>query len=153
MKMLKYTVYTMEYKVKMHPANGFVTESLTAIYKKNSSEHSGYLVNDTTTYTTAQSCYSFIDDSFTLPAEIMYAEVAVEPMFNNRPATMLLGDANGDGRVDISDVTTTIDRILRDTWTAEDGTFILRNADVNADDKIDISDVTGIVDIILGKTE
>ena len=83
----------------------------------------------------------------------MYAEVVVEPMFNNRPATMLLGDANGDGKVDISDVTTTIDRILKDTWTANDGTFILRNADVNADDRIDISDVTGIIDIVLGREE
>ena len=142
-----------EYKVKMHPANGFVTESLTAIYKKNSSEHSGYLVNDTTTFTTAQTCYSFAVDSFTLPAEIMYAEVAVEPMFNNRPATMLLGDANGDGKVDISDVTTTIDWILKSDETEFTGNFVLRNADVSADDKIDISDVTGIIDIVLGKTE
>lgn len=64
---------------------------------------------------------------------------------------MLLGDANGDGHVDISDVTTAIDRILKNTWTTADGIFILRNADVNADDRIDISDVTGIIDIVLGR--
>lgn len=140
-----------EFEVRMHPANGFVTESLTVVYKKNSNEYSGYLENDTVTYTTADACYSFSSDAFTLPESMMYSEVAIEPLFNNRPATMLLGDANGDGHVDISDVTTAIDRILKNTWTTADGIFILRNADVNADDRIDISDVTGIIDIVLGR--
>ena len=59
----------------------------------------------------------------------------------------LIGDANGDGAVDISDVLLTVDFILGKQVSI----FFFKNADVNFDNGIDISDVLGIVDIILGK--
>ena len=59
----------------------------------------------------------------------------------------LIGDANGDGTVDISDVLVTVDYILGKQVSV----FFFKNADVNFDNSIDISDVLGIVDIILGK--
>ena len=55
------------------------------------------------------------------------------------------GDANGDGKVDIVDVTTTISYILGQT----PATFKQAAADVNGDSKVDIVDVTSIIDIIL----
>ncbi len=59
----------------------------------------------------------------------------------------LLGDANGDKSVDISDVLLTVDEILG----KRKGIFIFKNADMNFDNRIDISDVLLIVNLILGK--
>ncbi len=59
----------------------------------------------------------------------------------------LLGDANGDKSVDISDVLLTVDEILG----KRKGVFIFKNADMNFDNRIDISDVLLIVNLILGK--
>lgn len=55
------------------------------------------------------------------------------------------GDANGDGKVDVLDVTTTISYIL-DPQTAP---FNKEAADMDSDNDIDIDDVKAIVDIIL----
>ena len=55
------------------------------------------------------------------------------------------GDANGDGKVDIVDVTMTISHILGQKPTG----FNNAAADVTGDGKIDIVDVTSIIDIIL----
>ena len=57
------------------------------------------------------------------------------------------GDANGDGMVDITDVTSIIDHILGRTPAK----FSLSEADVNGDGKVDITDVTSVIDIILNK--
>ena len=53
------------------------------------------------------------------------------------------GDVNGDGEVNISDVTALIDLLL----SGETGTEI---ADVNNDGEVNISDVTSIIDMLLG---
>ena len=58
-----------------------------------------------------------------------------------------MGDANGDGKVDVSDVTATINYILGKA----SGDFVFKAADVNEDGIIDVSDVTRIINIILGK--
>ena len=61
----------------------------------------------------------------------------------------LLGDANIDGFVDASDVTTIVNYLLgranmdNDKWNGE-------NADVNQDGTISIADVTALVNILLG---
>ena len=60
---------------------------------------------------------------------------------------VLKGDANGDGKVDIVDVTSTISYILGQN----PATFNKEAADVNGDNKVDIVDVTTLIDIILGK--
>lgn len=53
------------------------------------------------------------------------------------------GDVNGDGEVNISDVTALIDLLL----SGETGTEM---ADVNSDGEVNISDVTSIIDMLLG---
>lgn len=58
----------------------------------------------------------------------------------------LLGDVNGDGTVDISDITMLVNYLLGKPTPG----IILTNANVNGDDTVDISDVTGISSIILG---
>lgn len=60
----------------------------------------------------------------------------------------LPGDANGDGVVDVVDVTTVVDFILEKA-TPTDAQKAL--VDINNDGSIDVVDLTSIVDIILGK--
>ncbi|MBQ4007872.1 MAG: leucine-rich repeat protein, partial [Muribaculaceae bacterium] len=59
-------------------------------------------------------------------------------------APLVPGDVNGDGRVNVSDVTALINMILG--ITDKDETV----ADVNHDGKINVSDVTALINIILG---
>ena len=58
----------------------------------------------------------------------------------------LPGDANGDGNVDVQDVTAIINRILGNNPNPFDDT----NADVNGDGSIDVLDVTAVINMILG---
>ncbi|MBO4815151.1 MAG: chitobiase/beta-hexosaminidase C-terminal domain-containing protein [Muribaculaceae bacterium] len=58
----------------------------------------------------------------------------------------LPGDVNGDGKVDVLDVTAIINHILGNNPTP----FDLRAADVNDDDSINVMDVTLVINIILG---
>ncbi len=58
----------------------------------------------------------------------------------------LIGDANGDGMVSISDVMLTVNVICGNSYQV----FFRKNADVNSDKQISISDVMGIVGIIIG---
>ena len=58
------------------------------------------------------------------------------------------GDANGDGAVDVVDVTTIVDFILGKA-TPDDATKA--RVDLNQDGSIDVVDLTATVDIILGK--
>lgn len=64
--------------------------------------------------------------------------VTVEPAVGN-------GDANGDGEVNVSDVTITVGHILGE----QNELFIADNADINGDKRINITDVAGIVTQIL----
>ena len=64
--------------------------------------------------------------------------------FTEKPAKP--GDANGDGKVDVNDVTSTINYILGKNPSP----FIFENANVNGDSKVDVMDVTLIINIILG---
>ena len=54
------------------------------------------------------------------------------------------GDVNGDGKVNVSDVTTLVNMILGVV------TMDQTRADVNGDGKVNVSDVTALVNIILG---
>lgn len=60
-------------------------------------------------------------------------------------AQRLKGDADGDSKVNISDVTCLIDYLLAGCQTS----FHSQNADVNCDGKVDISDVTDLIDYLL----
>jgi hypothetical protein len=57
----------------------------------------------------------------------------------------LIGDVNGDGEVNIGDVTAIIDYLL---GTAGDN-FNVEAADVNRDGEVNIGDVTAIIDMLL----
>lgn len=59
-------------------------------------------------------------------------------------APLTPGDVNGDGRVNVSDVTALINMILG--LTPMDETY----ADVNGDGRVNVSDVTALINIILG---
>ncbi|MBO4871257.1 MAG: leucine-rich repeat protein [Muribaculaceae bacterium] len=60
----------------------------------------------------------------------------------------LLGDANDDARVNVLDITTTVDYIQKDYPEV----FVFPAADVEGDNTINVLDITGMVDIILDKT-
>ena len=55
------------------------------------------------------------------------------------------GDVNGDGQVNISDVTDLIDLLLAGTGAGNAA------ADVNGDGQVSISDVTDLIDMLLSK--
>ena len=59
--------------------------------------------------------------------------------------SFLRGDVNGDGEVNIADVTTLIDILLGGNADAD----MLQRADVNNDGEVHIGDVTSLIDILL----
>lgn len=75
----------------------------------------------------------------------MYAGTDVNSPFSIRD--YMLGDANGDGTVNVIDVVTAIDYILRKNPAG----FIFKAADTNNDQTINVIDVVSIIDIILGR--
>ena len=60
----------------------------------------------------------------------------------------LLGDANGDGSVNLYDATVTVNYMLNENPSP----FYFNNADVNNDGAINVMDVMGIVNIIINNT-
>ena len=58
---------------------------------------------------------------------------------------VLLGDVDGDGTVDVNDVTALINKILG----YDVPVFIAANADIDGDGTFDVNDVSGIINIIL----
>jgi hypothetical protein len=61
------------------------------------------------------------------------------------PVTVVLGDVDMDGNVNISDVTALIDYLLGGNATG----ISVDNADCEADGNINISDVTALIDYLL----
>ena len=57
----------------------------------------------------------------------------------------LLGDVNGDGVINVTDVTELVAYILGNPSSS----FILDNADVSGEGNVDVTDVTALVNIIL----
>ena len=70
------------------------------------------------------------------------------PGYFTDKAAIIRGDVNGDGNVDIADVTALIDYLLN-----MDAAGINLNAgDVNLDDSVDVADVTALIDNLLAKS-
>ena len=65
------------------------------------------------------------------------------------PVPVVPGDANGDGKIDVLDVTMLINHILGKNPSS----FKADNADVNGDGDINVLDVTAVINIILGNAE
>ena len=66
----------------------------------------------------------------------------------------LLGDANDDGKVNISDVAVVLTLINNPNATGPvDHPYHLKNADANKDSKITVSDVAAILSIITSSSE
>ena len=66
-------------------------------------------------------------------------------VISKQTATVTRGDVNGDGSVNISDVTTLIDYLLSGNASG----INLSAADCNQDNAVNISDVTGLIDFLL----
>jgi hypothetical protein len=89
-------------------------------------------------------------DNATVNAGNAYFTLAptLSPRPTNIPiSTGLLGDANGDGVVNISDAVLVVNYILGD----RESDIVFENADINQDNEINVTDAVGIVNIILGQ--
>ena len=89
-----------------------------------------------------------------LVGAISYDESKVDYNYANpttgyfTPKPFTPGDANGDGKVTITDAVAVVNYILGNTSTGFDAAA----ADVNGDGNVTITDAVGIVNIILNKT-
>ena len=64
-------------------------------------------------------------------------------------SNLVRGDLNGDGNVDVTDVSLLIDVVLGKEVTLADGAV----TDLNDDGNVDVTDVSLLIDIVLGKAE
>ncbi len=83
-------------------------------------------------------------DAFKIPAgeynlTLNYADMKLKI---EEPATGLKGDVNGDGEVDVRDITALIDVIMNSVTDNP-------RADVSEDGEIDVRDITALIDIIM----
>ena len=63
----------------------------------------------------------------------------------SQSAQQLMGDADGDGRMNIDDVTSLIDYLLSGCQTS----FHTQNVDFDGDGRVNIDDVTALIDMLL----
>ena len=77
--------YNSPFQVVMKPASGFASNSLTAAYMTDDSDCPGLLKEATATYSVSGDNYDPTSDAFTLPAEMMYSSVTLEPLFTEAP--------------------------------------------------------------------
>ncbi len=92
------------------------------------------------TYIANNTCYLDVSELETPPDEIAIDKTA-------EGGKRIWGDANGDGKTDISDVICIVDNILGRTVPV----FVFINADTDESGTIELSDALLIVDYILGK--
>ena len=65
--------------------------------------------------------------------------------FFGKPDTAMKGDVNGDGTVDVADISAVISRMAGDESVDE------TKADVNEDGTVDVADISAVIDIMAGK--
>ncbi len=61
----------------------------------------------------------------------------------------MLGDVNEDNKIDVTDVSILINKLLGNNPTP----FNFHNADINGDNELNVNDVTGLIDLILTRTD
>lgn len=81
-----------------------------------------------------------------IPDVMPAKNVTINATFNEDK--LVMGDANGDGKVSIGDVVTTVNYVLEKPVSK----FVFEAADVDLDNEVDMADVVQIVNIVLGKT-
>ena len=104
-------------------------------------QHFAALRNNSTPLSSTyyNACYALLRPFGKLP------DYTFNDPYPESPGNLLLGDVNGDGQVDISDVAALIDYLL--SGDAEG--ISLQNADCYMDNVINIADVTEIIDYLL----
>ena len=83
---------------------------------------------------------AFIDGM--APSETVYLEVAVPAK-----VPIVIGDVNGDNVIDLVDITTLIEHLLKENF--DDPNFIIDAADVNQDATLDLNDLVELINKIL----
>lgn len=76
-----------------------------------------------------------------------YLDKKFKELVNAEIEDVLLGDVNGSGHIDVTDVVMEVNYILGE----EPESFVFKNADMNGDKTINISDVMEIINIILNQ--
>ena len=76
-------------------------------------------------------------------AYILFDKIMVTSLGGN----LMTGDLNGDGQVDVTDVSLLIDVVLGKNPTLVEGAV----TDLNNDGNVDVTDVSLLIDIVLGK--
>ena len=76
-----------------------------------------------------------------------YLDKKFNELANAEIEDVLLGDVNGSGHIDVTDVVVEVNYILGE----EPESFVFKNADMNGDKTINISDVMEIINIILNQ--
>lgn len=130
-------------------------------YNENLADVEGKTISATSgEFSSGAICYALNDNSSTgdnlvwfqtlgtdasplLEGLVVYYDVATESYTNTAPPIYEPGDVNGDGMVNVSDVTALVSIILGNTPMDA-------AADVNGDGVVNVSDVTALVSIILG---
>ena len=90
-----------------------------------------------------ETTYCYVAFVRTSEGDTFYGE---EMTFTSGESPYILGDVNGDKKIDISDVVAMVNHILGNTPSTS---FKVKAADINKDGNIDISDVVALVNMIL----
>ena len=112
------------------------SNSTTSYYKLNATKPQFDKITNNTTFNRGYA-YLKVPTSQTGGVSTIYTNLS-------EGSETILGDVNGDGKVNVSDVSTLINMILGLSPMDE------ALADVNGDGKVNVSDVTALINIILG---
>ena len=126
------------------------TPSLAFLYRYDLETGDSCMVNNPVTFPREDKPYKVrlaaktYDLDTYMYSEMVYLEYEIPAL----DGAFIRGDVNGDGAVNISDVTAMIDGLLTDNWDGKN----YDNADCNEDGSVNISDVTSLIDFLLSDT-
>ena len=95
------------------------------------------------TYDNSNVTITNVDGTATLPlAQVQNMEFTNDP---GSTPSVLLGDVNGDGTVNVTDVTALINAVLNEDMSG----IIVANADMDGNSAINVTDVTELINHVL----
>ena len=128
---------------------GFVEDGL-SMYVQNGDSvtfliqpEAGYVI-ESVSYGGEDVTTQIVDGVFITPA-VSGKNIKLQVSFAKETANVLLGDVNGDGEVNVTDITTLISYILGNTEGVNSA-----EVDINNDGEVNVTDVTTLISIILG---